>query len=158
MTKQLASVVNRQLRRPEIDRRRARFARLFVGAIVHGRRRGPRRRSDAETFYVDWYDERLFVAATGIFLFCCLDMLFTLMLLQMGAEEVNPLMARLIDYGVEPFVYTKLLITGFGVVFLVMHSTYQIGGAIRVSQALYGILAGYAMLFVYQVAMLAGLL
>jgi hypothetical protein len=157
MSEKFAPVVNRQLQRPEIDRRRAHFPRLFIGAIVHGRRRGPRRRCDSETFYVDWYDERLFLAATGIFLFCCFDALFTLMLLRMGAEEVNPLMATLIDYGVEPFVYIKLLITGLGVVFLVMHSTFQIAGAIRVSQAIYAIMLGYAGLFLYQLALLSGL-
>lgn len=156
MTETSASVVNRQLQRPEIDRRRAHFLHLFVGAIVHGRRRGPRRSCDSEAFYVDWYNERLFLAATGIFVFCCSDVLFTLMLLRMGAVEVNPLMATLIEYGVEPFIYTKLSVTGVGVIFLVMHSTFQIGGAIRVSQALYAILFGYLALFFYQLALLGG--
>jgi hypothetical protein len=151
----LETEVTRQLQRPRNDRRQASFSRLFVGAIVHGRRRGPRRLSDADACYVDRYDQYLFLAATGIFLFCCLDALLTLTLLEMGAQEANPLMAALIDYGVGPFFYTKLVITGAGIVFLVIHSTFLIGGIVRVSQALYAILMCYAALFVYQLGMLA---
>lgn len=155
VTEQIAKVISQQLQRPAIDRRRASFPRLFIGAIVHGRRRGPRRRGDTDSFYLDWYDERLFLAATGIFLFSCLDALFTLMLLSMGAVEVNPFMAALIDAGVEPFVYAKLLITGAGIIFLVVHSTFLIGGAVRVSHVLHALLFSYTALVLYQIGLLA---
>ena len=73
----------------------------------------------------------------------------------MGAEEANPFMAALLEHGVRTFVYTKLVMTGFGLVFLVMHASFWIGGTIRVSHILYAVLGGYVTLFVYQLEMLS---
>jgi hypothetical protein len=148
-------VVDGRREHQRADRRRATFHSLAYGAIVHGRRRGPRRRDDARAYYVDWYDERLFIAATGILLLCCLDAFFTLILLDRGAEEINPFMAALLDHGVRTFVYTKLTVTGFGLVFLVVHATFWIAGTVRVSHLLYAILGSYVTLLVYQLDMLA---
>lgn len=122
--------------------------------MVHGRRRAPRRHNDTRRYYVDWYDERLFGAAVAIFLLCCLDAFFTLMLLSVGAEEINPFMAVLLEHGIGTFVCAKLVITGFGVVFLVAHAAFWIADTVRVSHVLYALLGGYVTLFVYQVDML----
>ncbi len=155
MTEEVAVVVDNRLERHLTDRRRATFHRIAYGAIVHGRRRGPRRHNDTRAYYVDWYDERLFVVTIGIFLLCCLDILFTLILLDRGAEEINPFMAALLDHGVRTFVYAKLTMTGFGLVFLVVHAAFWIAGAVRVSHILYALLSAYVSLFVYQLEMLA---
>lgn len=155
MTEEATAVVDNRLERQLKDRRRATFHSLAYGAIVHGRRRGPRRLNDARAYYVDWYDERLFVVTVSIFLLCCLDAFFTLILLSRGAEEVNPFMAALLDHGVRTFVYTKLTITGFGLVFLVVHAAFWIAGPVRVSHILYAVLGSYVMLFVYQLEMLS---
>ena len=155
MTERVAHLMDDRLARKPTDRRRARFHVLVYGALVHGRRRGPRRRDDTRGYYVDWYDGRLFAVATGIFLFCCLDALFTLILLGMGAEEINPVMAALLEHGVGTFVYTKLAITGFGLVFLVVHAAFWIADTIRVSHILYALLGGYVTLCGYQLEMLA---
>ncbi len=155
MTEEIAAVVDDGLKRRLTDRRRTRFHSLAFGAMVYGRRRGPRRRDDARAYYVDWYDERLFIVTIGIFLLCCLDALFTLILLGMGAEEANPFMAALLEYSVPTFVYTKLVMTGIGLIFLVMHAAFWIAGTIRVSHILYALLGGYLTLFVYQLDMLA---
>lgn len=154
MNDEVAAVVSGRLERQLTDRRRATFHSLGRGAIVHGRRRGPRRDNDTRAYYVDWYDERLFAAALGIWILCCLDAFFTLILLGMGAEEVNPIMAALLEYGVRTFVYTKLAITGCGLVFLVVHAAFWVGGAVRVSHIMYAVLGSYVMLFVYQLGML----
>ena len=155
MTEEVAVVVDDWLERDQSDRRRATFHRLVYGAIVHGRRRRPRRSSDARAYYVDWYDERLFAVTMSILLFCCLDALFTLILLGMGAEEINPFMAALLDNGVPTFVYTKLALTGIGLVFLVVYAAFWVAGAVRVRHLLYSILGSYVALFVYQLWMLA---
>lgn len=149
-----AGMVDRQERNPT-DRRRATFHSLVYGAVVYGRRRRPRRCDDARAYYVDRYDERLFAVAIGIFSLSCLDALFTLLLLGMGAEEVNPFMAALLEHGVWTFLYTKLVITGLGLVFLVIHATFWIADTVRVSHLLYGVLGSYMTLFVYQLGMLA---
>ena len=155
MIEEVAVVGDDLLERQLKDRRRATLHSLTYGAIVHGRRREPRRHTDARAHYVDWYDERLFAAAIGIFSLCCLDALFTLILLGMGAEEINPFMAALLEHSVQTFVYTKLTITGFGVVFLVVHATFWIAGTVPVRHILYALLGGYVTLFCYQLLMLA---
>lgn len=154
MPEQVGAVQDNQLARQLADRRRASFLSLVYGAIFHGRRRGPRREADTSAYYVDWYDERLFFVTIGIFLLCCFDAFFTLVLLGRGAEELNPLMATLLEHGIRTFVYAKLAITGFGLVFLVVHAAFWIGGAVRVSHILYAVLGGYVTLFVYQLEML----
>lgn len=155
MPDEMKVVVGERVERQLSDRRRGALGGLAYGAIVHGRRRGSRRQDDARAYYVDWYDERLFIATIGIFLLCCLDAFFTLILIGRGAEEINPFMAKLLEHGVSAFLYTKLTITGFGLVFLVVHATFCVAGTVRVSHLLYAILGSYVTLFVYQLDMLA---
>lgn len=155
MSEDLEAVVDAPLERDLPNRRQATLHSLVYGSIVHGRRRGPRRHSDAQAYYVDWYDERLFAVSMGILLLCCLDALFTLKLLGMGAEEVNLLMAALLEHSVQTFVHTKLALTGIALVFLVAHAGFQIFGAVRVRHLLYAILGSYVTLFIYQLGMLA---
>ena len=144
--------------RQHADRRRSSFLGFINGAIIHCRRRSPRRATDTGAYYVDWYDERLFIVTIGIFLLSCLDAFFTLILLSKGAEEINPFMAILLEHGIRTFVYTKLAITGIGLVFLVVHAAFWIGGTVRVSHILYAVLGGYATLVVYQLDMLVRVL
>ena len=155
MTEEVAAVVDDHLERDLTDRRRATFHSIVVGAIIHGQRRGPRRRNDSLACYVDWYDSRLFAVSIGILLLSCLDALFTLILLGMGAEEVNPFMAALLEEGIRTFVHVKLALTGIGLVFLVVHAAFRVAGPVRVRHILYAILGSYGTLFVYQVGMLA---
>ena len=61
----------------------------------------------------------------------------------------------LLEHGVGTFVYTKLAITGFGLVFLVVHAAFWIADTIRVSHILYALLGGYVTLCGYQLEMLA---
>jgi hypothetical protein len=155
VSEEVTAAVDDRFERHPTDRRQTTFRSLTYGAIVHRRRRGPRRRNDAHAYYVDWYDERLFAVAMGILLLCCLDALFTLKLLGMGAEEINPFMEMLLDDGVRTFVHTKLALTGIGLVFLVVHASFRLAGVVHVRHVLHAILGGYMTLFVYQLGMLA---
>ena len=138
------------------DRRSTTWRSLVFGGVGKNRRRGPRRWSDRHGYYVDWYETRLLVVSLGIFLLCCTDALFTLTLLDRGAEEVNLFMAYLIDSSVEAFVAIKVGFTAVGLVFLVMHSTFRLLGVLPVKHVLLVLLGNYVVLFVYQVGMLSG--
>ena len=151
MAEEVAVVVSDWIERDVTDRRRTTFRSLFFGPMIHGRRRRARRQTDAHAHYVARYDERLFAVSLGILLLCCLDALFTLELLGMGAREINLFMAALLDIGIATFVSTKLALTGIGVVFLVAHAAFRVGGTLRVRHILYTILGSYMTLFVYQV-------
>lgn len=137
------------------DRRRPSFKRYILVGILQGRRREPRRGSDCHGYYIDWYDDpRLFAVVTGIFVLNCLDAMFTLTLLSKGAEEVNYLMAVLLEDGIATFVNIKLGITAVALVFLVAHSAFRLVGFLRVRHLLYGIFGNYLALFFYEISML----
>jgi hypothetical protein len=137
------------------DRRRATIRSLIVGGFFKCRRRGPRRRADChQGYYVDWYDAKLLTTALTIFLLCCLDALFTLSLLESGADEINLLMAALIEIGTGTFVNIKLGATAIGITILVVHASFRLVGSFRVRHAIYSIFGTYGLLFVYQLALL----
>ena len=64
-------------------------------------------------------------------------------------------MAALLQHSVQAFVYTKLAITGLGLIFLVVHAAFWIAGIVRVSHILYALLGSYVTLVIYQLDMLA---
>lgn len=107
-------------RRSEADRRRGdafnwRF--LFRG----GQRRTIRRAEDRQRiFYVDRYGETLFAVIVFILFLSVLDAIFTLLLLQHGAVEINPMMAFYIDVGPYAFLAVKYGLTSLGVVLLLL--------------------------------------
>lgn len=155
MRERAAIFVDIQPERRTYDRRRTTFNSLVFASVVKGRRRSPRRHADAGKFYVDWYEARLLVVTTGIFLLSCLDALFTLVLLSLGAVETNVLMAVLLESGTAVFVNVKLGITAIGLVCLVAHSSWRIIAFLRVRHVLYGILGSYLLLFGYELSMLS---
>jgi len=52
-------------------------------------------------------------------LLSCMDAFFTLRLLDLGAVEVNPIMAAVIGKSTATFAATKMFLTGFGILALV---------------------------------------
>lgn len=140
--------------RRKYDRRRTTFKSLVFGGVADGRRRGPRRCDDVGNCYVDWYEPKLFIVTLGIFVLNCLDALFTLILLSLGAEEVNVFMAALLASGTRTFVIIKLGITAVALFYLVPHSSWRLIGFLRVRHLLYGIFASYLLLIFYQLGML----
>lgn len=73
-----------------------------------------------------------------------LDALFTLLHLQAGGYEVNPLMRLALTAGVPVFLIAKTVGTGCGAVFLAAHQDLFLGrGALRGAAALYLVLLLY---------------
>jgi hypothetical protein len=137
------------------NRRRTTLYSLVIGSVVKGRRRGPRRASDFDHYYVDWYEPKLFAVVMGIFLLSCLDAQLTLLLLGAGAVEINGLMAALLDAGSGTFVNAKLGMTATALIYLVAHSSHSVLAILPVRQVLYAIFGGYFLVFCYQLDMLA---
>ncbi|MEN8149480.1 MAG: DUF5658 family protein, partial [Planctomycetota bacterium] len=86
-------------RRRGPDRRR-RPTRIFSRYTFHGRRGDFRRRAEGANAYVDRYSPWMMAALVAIMVLCVLDALFTLLYLQRGGSEVNPIMAAAIETGV----------------------------------------------------------
>lgn len=78
----------------------------------------------------------------------------TLLLLQVGADEVNPIMAALVYRSVAIFTALKMSMTGVGVLLMVSLARYRFMRLLRVEWALYGVLVGYTTLIGYEIWML----
>jgi hypothetical protein len=79
-----------------------------------------------------------------------------MLLLQGGADEVNPVMAVLIYRSVAMFAALKMGMTGLGVVLMVFLARYRFMRLLRVEWALYGVLMAYVGLIGYEIWMIKG--
>lgn len=141
-------------RRSDADRRRNR-GRTLVYSLYMKRRRHVRRETTTGDYYLDVIELRIMAAAIAIVVLSSADSLFTLALLQRGASEVNPMMDYLITIDSTLFIFSKLLITATGVLFLAAHSRFRVFRILRGQHALYAILFIYAALINYELTLLA---
>ncbi|MGD8851732.1 MAG: DUF5658 family protein [Gammaproteobacteria bacterium] len=143
-------------RRNRPDRRRHSWRTLtYCGLRDPGRRRNLRRRG--HSYYLDWYEPKLVFTGLAVLVMSCLDALFTLALLENGAYEANYLMARLLEVSNEVFVWSKVAITGIGVMFLLMHAQFRVFGVASGKTLLQLTVPVYGVLIVYELLLLGAL-
>ena len=129
-------------------------------AVVAGgwlaRRRDPRRGDAVRPGSIDWHAPQWFAAALIVLLLSMADTFLTLVLVQHGAIEVNPLMAPLVVGGGRSFAFLKLALTAAAVTILVALTRVPafgrlLAGPILVSAAfLYALLISYELWLVEQ--------
>jgi len=89
--------------------------------LINGRRESARREEDkTRVFFFDRYNQRIFAAITAILMLSIFDALLTLLLIEQGATELNPVMAFFLEYGPLSFIIAKYILTSFGVVVLLI--------------------------------------
>lgn len=128
--------------------------RTVLFGFLRSRRREHRRSSEDEPVFIDWHHPWLFFLAVGTMLLSCADAFFTLLLLDRGAIEVNPVMAYAIDQGTLTFTISKLLLTGIGILMLVFLSRSRLFNRVRTGLFLTLFFSAYACLVCYQVVLL----
>ncbi len=143
-----------QERREHDDRRQRVWWSVWHGNFNPRRRTAPRRRGDSGYQSLDWHSSHLLAVAIGILLLCVLDAFLTLLLLQRGAAEVNPIMALLVGRNVAAFAALKMALTSMSIVFMVFLARYRFMRLLPVAWVLYGVLIAYASLIGYEVCML----
>ena len=95
---------------------------LFSRYLLIGRRSYPRRKVDREAPQkVDRYSQKIFVMILFILGLSLTDAFFTLLLVDNGAEEVNPLMAYYLEQGQLFFVLIKYLLTCASVILILFY-------------------------------------
>ena len=109
-----------------------------------------RRVSDRALSAVDWHHAQWLAIALLIVLFSCGDSFLTLLLVERGAREVNPLMAPLVAGSAATFAGVKIALTGAGVVLLTQLARIRAFGRIPVGVVLYLVLALYSALMFYE--------
>lgn len=140
-------------RRREPDRR-ANVVRALLYGSVRPRRQGPRRRGEQRLGAIDWHHPWWLAIGLLIVALSCVDAALTLQLVDRGAYEINPLLAPLVRGSGAPFVVLKVALTGGGIVCLTMLARLRVFGRVPVKLILYGVLLGYVVLIVYELAML----
>jgi hypothetical protein len=143
-------------RRARDDRRHRVWWSVCYGSFNPRRRTPPRRLDDSRFHSLDWHSAHLLAVAIGILLLSVMDAFLTLVLLQGGADEVNPVMAALIYRSVAMFASLKMGMTGVSVMLMVFLARYRFMRLMRVEWVLYGVLTAYVTLISYEVWMLKG--
>lgn len=145
-----------QERRHRSDRRRQLWWSVCYGSFNPRRRSPPRRLDDSRFHSLDWHSAHLLAVCISILLLCVVDAFMTVVLLQGGAYEVNPIMAALIYRSVALFAALKMGMTGASITLMVILARYRFLRLLRVEWVLYGVLIAYASLIGYEVWMLKG--
>jgi hypothetical protein len=107
-------------KRRGVDRRTNKRARLKY-LLFDGRREQSRRNEDrSKAVIYDRYNPKLFFAITTILVLSILDAVLTLIVIQRGATELNPVMAYFLELGTPTFIIAKYLLTSVGVLILLI--------------------------------------
>jgi hypothetical protein len=130
------------------DRRRERTPRFSKFTLGTGRRRGVRRKSEAEGAFVDRYDAALLGALLWIALMNAGDSFFTLVHLQNGGTEVNPVAAMLLETGRTGFVVLKSSVIGAALCVLCLHKNFALARA-----GMWTAAGAYTLLVAYHLAL-----
>jgi hypothetical protein len=129
--------------------RRARPTTLWSALRWQGRRQGFRRAGEGHRAYVDCLAWR----SVGLIVLVCtcsiLDALLTLLHLQDGGGEANPLMYLALAYGPTFFVVLKLSITCVAVWILAVHQYFPLA-----ARGLHGLALGYGMVLAYHLTLI----
>ena len=147
---------------PGAQERRATDRRRHVlHALLHGsfnpRRRAPRRADERAVSAVDWHHPQWLAIAMLIVVFSSADALLTLMLVERGAYEANPMMAPLVGGSAVAFTLVKIGLTAGGVVLLTQLARMRAFGRIPVGVLLYTVLGIYGALIAYEFGLLNAL-
>jgi hypothetical protein len=110
-----------------------------------GQRQGARRDGEGENTYVDRPAQRVIILAYVIILCSILDALLTLLYIERGGGEANPVMAVAIDVSTTAFVGLKMALTIFGICLLTLHQNFRLG-----LRGLYGMTIIYLVLLAYH--------
>jgi len=130
------------------DRRRRKTPILSRYTFFGGRRRGGRRAGESEGIYVDRYDPGLVLLFLAILILNILDAYFTLVYIQAGGSEANPVAQVFLDLGDIPFILVKSAAIGICLIVLVMHKTFY-----SLPRVLFCICIFYCLLLVYHIVL-----
>ena len=136
-------------RRNTTDRRKRTFHSLVRGSFTP-RRRGPRRDNDRSFAAVDWHHPQWLAVAILTLLLCTADAFLTLVLLERGANEANPVMEPLVGGSPLVFAMVKMGLTSGGIIVLILLARIRVFGRVPVSFLLYAVLFAYTALVAYE--------
>jgi hypothetical protein len=136
--------------RRSLGDRRSQTVRALVTGGWHARRRNPRRGEIVRPGSIDWHAPQWFAAALVVLLLSMADTFLSLVLVQHGAIEVNPIMAPLVIGSGRSFAFLKLMLTASAVTILVSLTRVPTFGRLLAGPILIGTAFLYALLISYE--------
>jgi Domain of unknown function (DUF5658) len=136
------------LERRGLADRRARPTTLVSAIRWKGRRKGFRRAGEGRYAYVDCLAWRIVGLAILVCVCSLLDALLTLLHLEDGGGEANPLMHMALAHGTTLFVTLKFSITGVAAWFLAAHQQFPLA-----YRSLHGLVLGYGTVLLYHLVL-----
>ncbi len=129
----------------------------WAAVIPGGRRLRARRASEHfQQYFVDQFPFHTFLLIVLLLALSTADAAITLVLLDDGCEEINPLMCLLLDKGTSEFVLGKYILTAFGMPLLLVFKNYYLFGThFRVGYLIPLFVFMYLVLMGYQYSLLA---
>lgn len=109
-----------------MDRRGAPTPRFSSYSLKGGRRRSIQRDEEGEGSYVDLYSSWVLFWVLWVALMNIGDSFFTIVHLQAGGVEVNPVAAEMLKTGRFGFVFIKAVLIGVALLVLTLHKNFQL--------------------------------
>lgn len=134
--------------------RRKRNLKAYMYGGLFPRRMGGRRVEDRIYPIIDWHKPRVLAVVLAILGLCVMDAVLTVILLQHGATEANPLMALFVPHELYWFATVKLGLTAGGLLVLVACSRMKLMRFIPAELVLFGVLIAYTALIAYELRLL----
>jgi Domain of unknown function (DUF5658) len=130
--------------RQRFDRRQRPTPRFSAFALLGGRRRQARRSTERSGSFVDLYSRRLWALLLWVAAMNLADSYFTLVHLQAGGVELNPVADALLRTGRIGFVLSKSVLIGVALVVLCVHKNFLMARlGLFLSAAIYTALVAY---------------
>jgi hypothetical protein len=142
-------------RRAGIERR-ASPTTIWNSLSGSGRRTGARRDGErGGNHFVDRFPAPLLALIVALLVLSIVDAVITLELIDSGCDEINPLMAYLLERGPFAFLVGKFLLTAAGLPLLVVFKNFSLfGSRLRVGHLIPVLVGLYFVLLAYQVVLL----
>ena len=128
--------------------------RTVVYGFALSRRHRHRRQADDAVVFLDWHHPWLFFLSVGTMLLSSADAFLTLLLLEEGMIEANPIMRVAMSQSTNLFVATKLAMTAFGILVLVFLAKQHFLNRFRTGLLLTVFFSAYACLVCYELVSL----
>lgn len=123
----------------------------FINGIRYARRKTQRRYGDGNDMqYVDIHGSYIFTLAMIVMLLCVFDTFFTLVLIEHGAYEANPIMDYFLQQGSLQFFLVKYSITALAIILVVSLKHFRLFHYIKGSHILVGSAVIYISLIYHQ--------
>ncbi len=143
-----------QPRRKVHNRRKFSTKTIFNG-FINPRRKSNRRVDDKPYAILDNYGWVEMLCAIALLVFSFTDATFTLLLIDRGGEELNPVMNYFLQRGTSEFIAVKMLIPFLTVFFFIASWNFLFCSLFRTRNIMFFCLLIYTVLIAYELTLLA---